>query len=672
MKVSLEWLADFLPGPLDAEAAAEALTGGGLPVEGIERSAADTVLDVEVTSNRGDCLSHLGVARELAALLDRPLSERAMELSRPAPSDDIPPPVDVRIDDPELCPHYTARLIRGVKIGPSPAWVARRLEAAGLRAINNVVDVTNYVMLEMGQPLHAFDHDTLEGGRIVVRQAREGESITAIDGRMRALAPPMLAICDAGRPVALAGVMGGLHTEVSPRTVNVLLEAARFDPLSIRRTSRALAMKSDSSYRFERGIDPCLPQRASLRAARMIVELAGGRIIGGMAEAGASGWSARTLSLRLKKLREHLGMDVPADAAMECLRRLGLEPALRDDRIECSIPSWRMDLRIEVDLVEEVARVMGYDRIPVRDEISIRLTPPQRDDVTCDTIRAALVACGYYEAITVGFVSDVLRDDFTPREAHALYRADPIVRRDNAHLRPSLLPGLLEAVRHNETVGTPGAMLFEIGSTFWADAAGRCVELRRLGIIGGDDVRGLRGAVETLLAKLDADRPVRVVPDEARPGFAPGACGRIEWGGRPVGYMGLVRGDVAGKLSMKHAPPAAELELPPLLEGAQHVPQLHPLPRFPAVRRDLSLVVAEAVRYERIEAVLRGLNLPDLEAVEYVTTFRGGPLEKGTKSVTVSLVFRSAQRTLASEEVDAAVARAVEAAGRELGATLRT
>lgn len=672
MKISLEWLADFVPGPLDADAIAEALTAGGLPVENIGRHGADAVLDVEVTSNRGDCLSHLGIAREVAALLDRPLSDMARDLSQPPAPDASPPPVDVCIDDLELCPHYTARLIRGVTIGPSPAWMARRIEAAGLRAINNVVDVTNYVMLEMGQPLHAFDYDTLEGGRIIVRQARAGESITAIDGRLRELSPPMLAICDAVRPVALAGVMGGLNTEVTPRTVNILLESARFDPLSIRRTSRALAMQSDSSYRFERGIDPCLPERASLRASRLIVEVAGGRIVGGMAAAGAPGWTPRTLSLRLKKLRDHLGMDVPADAAVDALRRLGLRPVLRDDSVECSIPSWRMDLRIEVDLVEEVARVMGYDRIPVRDEISIRLTPPQRDGITCETIRSTLVSCGYYEAITVGFVSDALRADFAPPEAHALLRADPAVRRDNAHLRPSLLPGLLEAVRHNESVGTPGARFFEMGSTFWADEAGRCVELRRLGMVGSDDLRELRGAVETVLARLDADRQVRVVPDRARPGFDESACGRVEWGGRPVGYIGLIRKDLAARLSMKRAPAAAELELACLLEGAQHVPQLRPLPRFPAVRRDLSLVVSEAVRYEQIDAVLSGLHLPNLEAVEYVTTFRGKPLQPGTKSVTVSLVFRAPQRTLSSEEVDEAVRRAVEAAAAQLGATLRT
>src|SRR5258706_3112097 len=308
MKTSLAWLLDFLPGqPLNAEAVAEALTHGGLPVESIERHGDDTVVDVEVTSNRGDCLSHVGIARELSALMNRPFKyspPSAAESATPASS-----ATSVQIEARELCPYYTARIIRNVKIGPSPQWMVKRLEAIGVRAINNVVDVTNYVMFELGQPLHAFDFEKLAGRKIIVREARAGEKIVSIDGRERILRPGMLVIADGQRPVALAGVMGGADSEVSNSTMNILLESARFDPLSVRKTARALAMKSDSSYRFERGLDPMLAERASLRAAQLILQTAGGELLAGMVAAGASGYQPKRLTLRLARLRQLLGTD---------------------------------------------------------------------------------------------------------------------------------------------------------------------------------------------------------------------------------------------------------------------------------------------------------------------------------------------------------------------------
>jgi phenylalanyl-tRNA synthetase beta chain len=264
----------------------------------------------------------------------------------------------VAIDNLALCPHYTARVIRGVKIAPSPAWMQRRLEAVGLRPINNVVDVTNYVMFELGQPLHAFDFDKLSHRRIIVRNAKQGETLVSIDGHERKLTPDMLVIADADRAVALAGVMGGRDSEVSDATVNVLLESARFDPLSIRTTARRLAMKSDSSYRFERGIDPTLPLRASLRAAQLILETAGGELLSGVAQAGAEAPTGKTLSLRMDRLTRLLGTDVAAATAVEALARLQLKPVLKDQTIEVTVPSWRADLNIEVDLIEEVARVV--------------------------------------------------------------------------------------------------------------------------------------------------------------------------------------------------------------------------------------------------------------------------------------------------------------------------
>ena len=676
MNVSLEWLGEFLPGDLTSERAAEALTHGGFPVESITRHGSDTVLDVEVTSNRGDCLSHVGVARELAALTGRELRDPQPATPESGGAPDVTSLTSVKIEAPDLCPHYTARVLRNVKVAASPPWLSRRLEAVGLRPINNVVDVTNYVMFETGQPLHAFDFDKLDGRRIVVRRARRGEKLVSIDGRERELTADMLVIADAARPVALAGVMGGRDSEVSAGTANVLLESARFDPLSVRKTSRALALKSDSSYRFERGLDPALPERASLRAAQLILETAGGELARGVASAGASGYRARPLSLRLSRLRQVLGVELPAQEVMDAFTRLRLAPVLKGDRIDVTVPSYRLDLNIEVDLVEEAARVIGYDRVPVKQEIAIRLTAPEPRQRAVEVVRSTLVAGGYFEAVTFGFVSDLLAGDFVPPEAAReapLPRADAAVRKADAALRPSILPALLEAVRRNESVGTTGAALFEIGSTFWnkpGPSGGGVEERQRLGIVGGADVREVRGVVEKLLARLDANRPVRVVPED-RPGFARSASGRIEWGGKPVGHLGKIDRGVAEKLSLRDVPAAAELDVSPLLEGAQLVPQLRPLPTFPAAPRDLSLDVAESVRYEQIESLVRDVAPQNLEAVQHVSTYRGKPLAKGQKSVTVTLVFRSPAGTLTGEQVEASVQRVVDAAKQKLGATLR-
>jgi phenylalanyl-tRNA synthetase beta chain len=352
MKISLDWLGEYLPGAareVGAERAAEALMNGGLPVEVIERVGDDTMIDVEVTSNRADCLSHVGVGRELAALLGREfrgVSPRVAEATPPASS-----VTSVENSAGDLCSYYSARVIRGVRVGPSPAWMVKRLEAVGLRSINNVVDVTNYVLLELGQPLHAFDFDRLEGKRIVVRRALGGERMVAIDGKAYELKPDMLVIADAKHAVAIAGVMGGKATEVTGQTVNVLLESARFDPLAIRRTSRALALRSDSSYRFERGIDPTLAEVASVRAAQLIVEVGGGEVMSGVVAAGeGSGFgvqgSGKRLALRLPKIRAVLGIDVSANEAVDALKRLGFAPVLEGEAIECGVPSWRQDVSI--------------------------------------------------------------------------------------------------------------------------------------------------------------------------------------------------------------------------------------------------------------------------------------------------------------------------------------
>jgi phenylalanyl-tRNA synthetase beta chain len=671
MKISLEWLSQYLLGTITAQQAADALTHGGLPVEVIETIGNDTVIDVEVTSNRSDCLSHIGVARELAALLNLEFRD----LTLPTFPQDKTPTNDtglkaVGIDAPELCPHYTARVFRNVQIKPSPAWMQRRLTAVGLRPINNIVDITNYILFEMGQPLHAFDLDKIGGQQINVRRAKPGEKITSLDGHERPLSPEMLVIADQTKPVALAGVMGGLDSEVTPGTKNILLESARFDPLCIRSTARKLAMGSDSSYRYERGIDPTLPERASQRAAELIVQLAGGTIAGPLVSAGASGYKPKNLWLRLGRLSQVLGVDFPAHQVVDAFTRLRFNPTLRGERIDLTAPSYRLDINLEIDLVEEAARVIGYQHIPERDEISVRVAPADLKRKATEMIRSVMIAGGYFEAMSFSFVTDALAKSFMPAEAAGLPQTDSRVRKADAQLRPSLLPGLLEAVRRNETTGTPGVKLFETGATFWLDKTGKVDERQRLSLVGSTNYREVRGILETLTARLDAHRQLKITPAD-QPGYAKGACGQIQWGDQHLGFIGKLDRAIASQLSLRELPVIAELEMPVLIEGAQHVPQLHPLPRFPAVRRDLSLVVSESTRFEQLASIVTEVKPDGLEAMDYVTTYRGKPLEAGTKSVTITLVFRSPTMTLTSEAVESSVQKVVAVAKEKLGATLR-
>lgn len=666
MKTSLQWLRTYLPDAPDKDTCAEVLTHAGLPVEVFEKYEGDDVFDVEVTSNRSDCLSHVGIAREIGALLNMQVVEPPVD----PPSGALRPGElpKVWVEDAALCPLYTARVIRGVRVGPSPAWMQRHLQAVGLRPINNVVDITNFVLLEMGQPLHAFDLAKLRGNEIRVRLAKPGEKLVSLDGHTRDLEPWMLVIADAEQPVALAGIMGGKDSEVGDGTTDILLESAAFDPLVTRRTSRKLSLRSDSSYRFERGLDPTLQRRASLRACRLILELAGGTLVEGESAQGRASVPLKRLALRYEKLRRVLGYDVPCDAVVDALARLRMSPVAEAEQVRVTVPPDRLDLGAEIDLVEEVARVWGYGKIPEKQAIEIRLSPPDLVARSMAVVSEVAVGSGYFEAITYSFVTDALATDFLPAEAAGLPRADHGTRKADAQLRPSLVPGLLEALRRNEAAGNGAVRLYETGSTFWTTARGELVEKRKVALVGGTEVAEVRGVVEALLGRLDAQRVVRVEPTKAA-GYA--AAGTVFWGDTAVGTIGVVNRAVCEKLDLRHTPVAAELELAPLIEQTRHVPQLIPLPKFPAVERDVSLVVSEATAYDRVLAAVHAVRPVNLERVEHVTTYRGKPLDKGTKSVTVRLVFRSAEKSLRSEDVDAAVGSFVERARSDLGAVLR-
>ena len=536
MATSLNWLNSYLDRPTDANEAEDVLTDVGFPFDGAdELDDGDWQLDVEVTSNRPDCLCHAGLARELAARTGRTFTAPPLDLpDATGPAVDTQTSVTIEPDAADLCTLYTARVIRGVSIGPSPDWLTQRIEAIGLRPVNNVVDITNFVLHEMGQPLHAFDMNLLAERRIVVRRANDGEDFTAIDGTKHKLRNDMLVIADAERPVAIAGIMGGLDSEVGDATTDILLESARFDPLSTRTTSRALKLSSDSSHRFERGVDPHGVDAASRRAAALIVELAGGELAEGVVVAGGTPPATTLVSLRPERCRKLMGVDMPVEHMVEHLAALGLQPDWEPeaDQITCTVPSHRAaDLTREIDLIEEIARMHGYDHIGFEPKMQITARRPQVEVLARNEIGRALVAHGYHETITFSFASpkhaEPFRADWEP------VRVDEEKKKAEPELRPSLLPSLLECRKSNQDAGNQGVRLFEVAQVFGNTDAGY-VDPARLGLLA--DCAG--GSVD---AKSDALRGLRGTLEETVRGARPNGA-RHDYRGRIDAHVGGVRG----------------------------------------------------------------------------------------------------------------------------------
>lgn len=670
MNISLNWLTDYVDvSAVPAAELGEVLTRIGLCCDGIAETDTDVVFDLDVTSNRPDCLGHIGVARELAAALRIELKLPDLE-SVPAGPKKASELTAVEVPDGDLCPRYTARVITGVKIGPSPAWMVERLAAAGLRSINNVVDATNYVLLAYSQPLHAFDYELLKGNRIVVRRARQGEELVSIDGTRCELGPQMLIIADAEAPVAIAGVMGGLQTEVGLKTTTILLESARFDPMTTRKTARALALMTESSYRFERGVDPVAVERASLRAAQLILQTAGGQLAEGVVDVWAEPYAPPAVALRTRRCRALLGVDIDDEAQAEILARLGLSPRLAEGRITCNIPPHRGDLRREVDLIEEVARLHGYEKIPVHRKVAHPVVATGAPERTRRALRAALAAAGFEEAITFSFTGDAEAALFGYEDG---VRVDPRVRRSNSLLRPTLLGSLLRSCKTNQDVGNEDVSLYELAAVFRA-GAGAGDELPEehveLGMVCHRDVRDLRGAVEAVVGQVAPASKLTVVP-AAAPGFAQDAAAEIRLDGEPVGRIGMIDSAVLDYYGLERPHAAAAVDFRALLDRADVERSYAPLPRFPGIRRDLSVVVDEQVTWQVLAETIDSVNQPELEALDYVDTYRGRQVAPGKKSVTFSLTFRSPEGTLRHEEADEMVAKALRALTERLGAELR-
>ena len=644
----------------------------------------EAVLELSITSNRPDCLSVIGIARELSALYGVPLKWPDLRL----PENDTPVEslTRVSVDDPEGCPRYTARILQNVSIRPSPSWMRRRLEHAGIRAINNVVDITNYVMLECGQPLHAFDQTLLSEGRIVVRRARPGESLATLDGIGRPVTPEMLVIADAERPVAVAGIMGGAGSEIRVATDTVLLESACFNPPLTRRTSKHLGLSTESSYRFERGVDIGLAEWASRRAAALMTECAGAVAARGVVDVYPRPAAERTIVCRFDRVHSLLGMEAPAERIRAVFSSLGLTVEQANDQ-QCTVrvPTGRVDLEAEVDLIEEFARIQGLEHIPTP-------TPraqvvPSADDRLLSavfTCRASLVGLGLREIMNYSFVSGQLLDLFGIPPARRVPLPNP-VSQEHSFLRTALTPQMTDTLGRNLARQIEAAAFFEIVRVFFTFSDGRPLESENLsiGLMGPvgrgelerrrpysteDAFMALKGVWEGLCNALRLDTPL-IAGDTTW--TEPGMALAIQMDGQSIGQMGLLKANVRSEWRMNQPVALLEVELAPLLTRMGRRLSLRGIPAYPSVGRDVALIVNESVRHEDLIRVIREAAPPELEKVEIFDIFKGKSLGAGRKSMAYALRYRSPKRTLTDEEANQYHDAIKAALKRELGAEIR-
>ncbi len=680
MKIALSWLKEFVEVPAEVKKLKADLTMIGLGVESLAALRDDWVLEVEVTTNRPDCLSHFGLAREASALYRTPLKMpdvSVRESGSPAVDE-----ISIEILDPELCARYCGRVVRNVQVKPSPEWLMRRLEAVGVRPINNVADVTNYILMELGHPLHAFDLARLEKKKIVVRRARAGERLRTLDGFDRALTPEHLAIADGERPVALAGIMGGEGSEISSDTRTVLLESAWFEPVSIRRTARFFGMRTEASFRFERGADIEMAPVALDRAAALIAELAGGEVLEGVVDVYPAPRPRPPVPLRSSEIVRILGADIAGREVERILGSLGFKTK-KGKKMGWLVtpPSFRLDVTREVDLIEEVARHYGYDRLPAR----VRPAPPRLERDTRRekelTVAATLVGLGYREIIPPSMIDPEENGQFSDRPPVIL--ANPLSQEASA-LRSSAVPSMVRALRWNLDRDQGDLRLFELGKTYSRSSVGKGLpEERRvltLGLSGRRrlasvhdseepiDFYDLKGDLQALMEAFDL-KGVRFEPAGCHY-YEAGASGRITAGGKTLAVFGELRRDPSRKYKLRQTVWLAEVDADELLSVPLRTRAFRPFSKFPSVERDFSLLVPEGTPYRRLEEAIESAGLEDIRSFRPVDLFLGGSVPGGQYSLLLRVTFQSRERTLTSEEIGEA-GRRMLAALEPLGVRLR-
>ena len=648
---------------------------------------AQTVYDLEVTWNRSDCLSVRGIARELAALLGRPLKTPAVDFPEDGPP--VETMAQVIVEAPDLCPRYTARVVTGLDPkAPTPAWMVERLEACGQRSLGLAVDVTNYVMLELGQPLHAFDHTTLKDRTVVVRRARPGEALRTLDGKARALDESMLVIADTEKATAVAGIMGGEESEVEGATGTVLLESALFDAASVKFTATKLGMNSEATYRFARGVDRDLADEASRRAVSLLVQYGGATACAGVIDVDNRPAEPIDVPLCYRRVNEVIGVEVAPEKIDGILTSLGLTKISGDATGAIfRSPSWRYDLTREADLIEEVTRMNGLDAIPTRlpTLAAVSQLPEESFRAKC-AVRHALLALGFTEAMHYSFLSQSELDAFEPGVPNRLAIPNP-VSADYGVLRDSLLPQLIASLGRNAARQVESAALFELGRVFaTAPKDGKPVESERLslGMMGpfGRDALNrrapvrddeallwLKGAIEALCERLHAPH-FGFFPCN-HPAFAPGYAVEICLGRKRVGLMGAASAALRHKYRLNTPLVVAELDLAQLCKGLDALPRLKSVPQFPASRKDIAFIAPESLTHETVVKTVRKAAPPELTDVQLFDIFTSKAIGPGKRSMGYTLEFRSAERTLTDAEVNQAFARIAEALKTNLGVEIR-
>ncbi|NND97504.1 MAG: phenylalanine--tRNA ligase subunit beta, partial [Pirellulaceae bacterium] len=678
MLVSLNWLSNYVDLPMTPEELELRLSLSGLNHEGTDTINGDVVVDLEVTSNRGDCLGHIGVAREVSVLYGLPLTLPKPKVAAGSVSVDSLLKVENQFID--ACPRYTARVIQGVKVGPSPDWLVEALSSVfwkrkkdgsleQFQSINNVVDATNYVLMECGQPLHAFDYAKVADSKIIVRPAGKGEKINAIDHKQYELDQSMCVIADAKQAVAVAGVMGGADSEVNESTTDVVIESAIFTPLSVRRTARKLKLHSPSSYRFERKVDPVGVDWASRRVCELIVDLAGGSVADGVIDTAAQVPDRPPIVLRLSQLERILGIQIDRADVTRILTELGCSESETSEGSSTFIPAtWRHDLTREADLIEEVARIHGYDKIPEDSPIPVAPSSRRPFDTAMDRVRHVMTAGGLSEAMTPSVVTGGLDETLSPWTDRPALQTETPMLKGARHLRRTLIPSLLQGRTKNWASASIEANLFEIAHIYLPGKSADALpdEQYSLGMLAGVDFFTLKGLIETLLGRMGIEESLDVQSVE-RSGFASGGCAEFKLGDQLLGYIGKVDRKVMKGLKLPGEVVAAELSLPVLMDQAQLVPQQQAVSQFPSIQRDLNFVVAESVRWREMENVVRAAVGTELASVTYRETYRDEQKDgQESKRVLMTVELQKHDATLSGQQADDLISRVIDACGKQL------
>ncbi|MBI4653908.1 MAG: phenylalanine--tRNA ligase subunit beta [Nitrospirae bacterium] len=682
MRASINWLKEFVDFSLTHREIANTLTMAGLEVEGLEEIEGDTILEVSVTPNRADCLSIKGIAREISSILSLPLKDVAV-----TPLNEEGEPPSINIKTPQLCRRYASRIIRGVKVGSSPQWISKRLESHGMRLINNIVDITNYVLLETGQPLHAFDLNKLAGGCIIVNTAQSVNKLLTLDGEERALNSDMLLIWDKEKPVAIAGVMGGLTTEVTSSSVDILLESAFFNPISVRRTSKTLNLITESSYRFERGVDIEGIVYALNRAAQLILETAGGKA-SKLIDKYPKPFTPKQIHLKLSKVNKIIGINISSSEVQDILGRLGFKNKKKDEEeIIVTPPSFRQDIIRDVDIIEEIARLYGYDKIPPTFPV-VRLQPVGKNirRGIIATIRDSMRRSGYSEVINYSFLNpavfDKLRLPSDDKRRDMIKIRNPL-RKEEASLRTTLIPSLIDNVSFNIKRGEKSVRFFEVSRVF--SHSGQKLPEESMRLAGAylnmplslwqgkhEGFYDLKGAIESLFLELRIGDYSFTTGDICEQYLHPGKSCTIKIGSHNIGSLGVLHPAVSQAFDITGDITVFELDLERVLSYIPADIIYKQLPKYPYVERDISIVVTEDIKVSDVNSAILSVSSDIIESVVLFDIYTGHPIPKGKKSLAFAIRYRAKNRTLTDSEVDAMHSKILNVLENSFKAELRS